>query len=53
MVFLQLENGTFKEFSVPNVVSIGRGIDNNIQPESQSVSKAHAKITLSLKYSES
>jgi hypothetical protein len=48
MVFIQLDTGTFKEFTAPCEITIGRGETNDLQPESQSVSKAHATIHLAV-----
>lgn len=47
MVFLKTDTGEFRELLVPSIVSIGRGNNNDIRPQSQSVSKLHAQITLS------
>lgn len=47
MVFIQLDNGNFKEFEAPCVLTVGRGDANVLQPESQSVSKSHAVINVS------
>lgn len=47
MVFLKTDTGEFRELLVPSIVSIGRGNSNDIRPQSQSVSKLHAQITLS------
>ena len=48
MVFIQLDTGIFKEFTAPCEITIGRGETNDLQPESQSVSKAHATIHLAV-----
>lgn len=47
MVFLKTDTGEFRELLVPSILSIGRGNSNDIRPQSQSVSKQHAQITLS------
>ena len=49
MVVLSSDNGIFYELPVPGKVTIGRGSNNNIQPDSQSISKNHAAIILELK----
>ena len=48
MVFLKTDTGEYRELLVPSVVSVGRGTDNDVRPESKSVSKRHAQITVSL-----
>jgi len=49
MVVLASDNGVFYELPVPGKVTIGRGSNNNIQPDSQSISKNHAAIIIELK----
>lgn len=48
MVVLSSDNGIFYELPLPGKVTIGRGGNNNIQPDSQSISKNHAAIVLEL-----
>ena len=48
MVFLKTDTGEYRELLVPSIVSVGRGTDNDVRPESKSVSKRHAQITVSL-----
>lgn len=45
---LILDDGSWKEMAVPSTTTIGRSGDNMIQPESQSVSKKHATIHMSI-----
>ena len=47
MVYLLLDSGKYRKLSYPCEIKIGRGSDNDIQPDSQSVSKNHAILTLS------
>lgn len=45
---LVLDDGSWKDMDVPSSTTIGRSGDNMIQPESQSVSKKHATITVGI-----
>jgi len=47
MPFLQLDDGTIQPLPVPSTITIGRGSGNDIQPESQSISKTHAAVSVS------
>lgn len=46
MAFLLTDAREYRELPCPGTVTIGRGTENSIRPESQSVSKAHAIITI-------
>jgi len=43
-----LDDGTWKAIAIPSVVTIGRSSGSDIQPDSQSVSKKHASLSLRL-----
>lgn len=46
MVVLATDNGVYYELPIPGKITIGRGSNNNIQPDSQSISKNHAAIII-------
>ncbi len=46
MVFLLTDSEEYRELNCPSTVYIGRANTNDFRPESQSVSKNHASITL-------
>src|SRR4051812_36047314 len=46
MVFLFTDGDEFRELHCPSNVTVGRGIGNDFRPESQSVSKLHATVSV-------
>ena len=46
---LLLDDGAFQLLAVPSRTTIGRGAGNDVQPDSQSISKNHAAIEISLR----
>ena len=48
MVVLITDNELYYELKCPGVTSIGRGSSNDIVPESRSISKSHAVLTLNM-----
>eukprot|EP01038_Epipyxis_sp_PR26KG_P014980 gene14980-20153_t len=46
MVFLLTDTGEYRELQCPGTVTIGRGLDNDIRPDSKSISKYHAILTI-------
>ena len=44
-----LDDGAFQPLTIPSRTTIGRGPGNDIQPESQSISKNHGVIDISVK----
>lgn len=45
---LLLDDGTFQLLAVPSRTTIGRGAGNDVQPDSQSISKSHGAIEISV-----
>ena len=45
---VHLDDGTWKSILVPSTTTIGRGSGNDIQPDSQSISKKHAQLQLQI-----
>ena len=43
-----LDDGTWREIDIPSTTTIGRASGNDVQPESQSISKNHASLTLGI-----
>jgi hypothetical protein len=43
-----LDDGTWRSIVIPSVTSIGRASGSDIQPDSQSISKKHASLSLRL-----
>lgn len=46
MAYLLTDTGEYRQLPCPGVITIGRGTESSIRPESQSVSKLHARISL-------
>ena len=48
MVFLHTDSGEYRDLSksIPGTITFGRGDSNDIRPESNSVSKRHAVLTV-------
>ena len=48
MVILITDNDVYYELRTPGITTIGRGSSNDVVPESRSISKSHAVLTLQL-----
>ena len=48
MVILVTDDDVYYELKCPGVTTIGRGSSNNVVPESRSISKSHAILTLNM-----
>lgn len=48
MVVLVTDNDIYYELRTPGITSIGRGSSNDVVPESRSISKSHASLTLQM-----